>query len=533
MRLFRVASRANSFGRKKITGVATRLSLDALLVAGGGGAGSNHAGGGGGAGGLLYNSFELITDNSLIVTVGGGGTGGGGPNGSGLNGTNTSITSTVTSSYVAVGGGAGGGEVAPALATSGGSGGGGSGTSSSWGGNKVGQPGTAGQGSAGGNGSSTQGDGYGAAGGGGGAVGTGANASGNAGGAGGAGSGAYSTILTAASAGVDSGGTRYIAGGGGGGGWTNGPGGGGAAASGGLGGGGNSAASGSGSSGSPNTGGGGGGSGGDTAPRNGGTGGGGIVIIRYPGSQAAMGGTINTTGGFTYHKYTATSYFYATEEVKDSLALFYDASINASYSGSGTTMYDLSGNSRNGAMDNCGYSSSNGGYITFNGSSSRIRVGAVTSGQNITYSLWFYRQGSSAAVLFWDDDSQGAGDSWVAVTASNLIEIQSDNSGFYFLSSVGAITSNRWNNLTFVASSSSPNKSIYINGALDTSNNVAIRSRSGISYVTLGHGYDGGGNIVNQWFQGYMSKFSIYSRALTAAEVAQNYNANKSRFGLS
>ena len=31
----------------------------------------------------------------------------------------------------------------------------------------------------------------------------------------------------------------------------------------------------------------------------------GFVIVRYPGSQKATGGTAVTTGGYTYHKFTA------------------------------------------------------------------------------------------------------------------------------------------------------------------------------------------------------------------------------------
>jgi len=57
--------------------------------------------------------------------------------------------------------------------------------------------------------------------------------------------------------------------------------------------------------GTANTGGGGGG--GSQFNGLGGNGGSGIVIIRYPGNRILQGGTITTTGGYTYHTFTTGS----------------------------------------------------------------------------------------------------------------------------------------------------------------------------------------------------------------------------------
>jgi hypothetical protein len=42
---------------------------------------------------------------------------------------------------------------------------------------------------------------------------------------------------------------------------------------------------------------------------NGTAGGSGVVIVRYAGAQAATGGTITSTGGYTYHTFTASGTF--------------------------------------------------------------------------------------------------------------------------------------------------------------------------------------------------------------------------------
>jgi hypothetical protein len=70
--------------------------------------------------------------------------------------------------------------------------------------------------------------------------------------------------------------------------------------------------------GTANTGGGGGGGTGIEAPASGLTGrnagkagGSGIVIIRYAGAQRGTGGTVVTTGGYTYHTFTSSGTYTA------------------------------------------------------------------------------------------------------------------------------------------------------------------------------------------------------------------------------
>jgi hypothetical protein len=63
--------------------------------------------------------------------------------------------------------------------------------------------------------------------------------------------------------------------------------------------------------GTANTGGGGGGFHNPTGSELGATGGSGIVIIRYAGSQRGTGGTVVSSGGFTYHTFTTSGTFTA------------------------------------------------------------------------------------------------------------------------------------------------------------------------------------------------------------------------------
>lgn len=226
---------------------------------------------------------------------------------------------------------------------------------------------------------------------------------------------------------------------------------------------------------------------------------------------------------------------YNSQVINSELLLYLDAKNPKSYSGTGTTWYDISGNRRNGSLINSpSYVAGAIPYFNFGGTNEQIRVGAVTSNYstNLTYSIWYYGT-SFAGTLFWDDDSQGGGDAWVIINSSGKFVSNRDGDGFGVLTSVGGATAGVWCNFTLVCSSTSPNKIFYINGQFDTSNNVAIATRSNRSYVTLGYSFDGANAIGGGApLTGRIGMFSIYGKALNADEVLQNYNATKSRFGL-
>jgi hypothetical protein len=277
--------------------VSDSYTVSFILVAGGGCGGVWHAGGGGGGGVITGTSGALISgSDSITFTIGAGGA----TTDTQVRGSNGSNTSAAISgtSYVAIGGGAGGNyDTSPAL--SGGSGGGGNGAPAPF---ITGASGTPGQGYSGGNGYCC-------------------HSGGGGGGAGGAGEAGQSSTV------AGDGGIGYTwldgntyGGGGGGGTWdgTNLSG----AGTGGAGGGGrgsynynNDVTIYGPTPGTVNTGGGGGGSG-----RQGGaggnqaayvTGGSGVAILRYLGSQRGSGGTVTSSGGYTYHKFTGTGTYTA------------------------------------------------------------------------------------------------------------------------------------------------------------------------------------------------------------------------------
>ena len=460
--------------------------VEVLVVAGGGGGGIQHGGGGGGAGGLIYNSaYQLTNAAALTVTVGAGGTSGGSIPSNGSN--------SVFGSLTAIGGGRGGSENFPQDGSNGGSGGGGSGFSTA----TAGGTGTAGQGFNGGRGAYPDTGGvYGSGGGGGGAGASGTDGKEGidiSGGAGNGGNGqAYSISGT----------STYYAGGGGGGLWSTTEGGGGA---GGLGGGGTG---GSGfntqpTAGTDNTGGGGGGSkgSGGGAGRIGGAGGSGIVIVRYPGLPAATGGTITYLNGYTIHTFTSSGTFtpYA--------------------------WYDVSGNNNSGSLVNgIGFNSyQNGGTLTFDGSDDLV----TTSGPNLISTNYTVmgaaRYTGSPKGRIINGAYSINGNNWLMGHWNNSTE------NYYaegWVSPVQAgISDTSWRIYSVNGDIVGDSYALYVNNILSAGPNNS--GNSGPNRFNIG-----GLGVGSESSQGEFSFLLAYNRILTTAEMTQNYNAYKSRFGL-
>ena len=69
---------------------------------------------------------------------------------------------------------------------------------------------------------------------------------------------------------------------------------------------------------------------------------------------------------------------------------------------------------------------------------------------------------------------------------------------------------------------------LYLNGILNASGNVSTVSNSTNASFDIGR-YE---FVDRRHFTGNISSALVYNRALSATEILQNYNATKSRFGL-
>lgn len=223
--------------------------------------------------------------------------------------------------------------------------------------------------------------------------------------------------------------------------------------------------------------------------------------------------------------------------VTNGLILNLDAGFDPSYPSTGTTWYDIGGNAYNGTLTNGPtYNSANSGSIFFDGTDDQAPVSSATF-NNILNSL------SAITVQTWikpptSPKQYGGYISRQTSAVSNYtgfsLRQNNLNNGaiewFGFGSNVnmitGSVTPNVWNLAT--ATWNGTVMTLYINGsqASTRTNSTNVMSASGQTFTIGKLSY---GNFP-QTFD--MASVQIYNRALTAAEVLQNYNAQKSRFGL-
>ena len=223
--------------------------------------------------------------------------------------------------------------------------------------------------------------------------------------------------------------------------------------------------------------------------------------------------------------------------VKTGLVLHLDAGNIVSYPGSGTTWNDISGVGNHGSMKNgVGYNSSNQGYLTFDGSNQYVNIGAGKGvnqfSGDFTISAWAFRTsgGGTWGNIMGDyyTNSVGTTNEWQLLMSSTANFVFYRVGTGYVISPVASgYTANQWVNI--VVSRIGSTVTMYANG---TSIATATNSETfGTSTGNFNIGIDG--NNSAEPFAGGIANILIYkNKGLTAAEVQQNFNISRSRFGI-
>lgn len=219
--------------------------------------------------------------------------------------------------------------------------------------------------------------------------------------------------------------------------------------------------------------------------------------------------------------------------VTTDLSLHLDAGDSASYSGSGTSWLDLTSNNvdftlTNGPAYNSGFS----GYFTFDGSNDyAITSSTFTNfGTNpFTVEIWHRTHTVTDFEGIFSQDSGSALDGTFQVDHLGG-KLRFLTTGGTNNSAVSDTTSslNTWKQVVFVREATGANQTkIYLNGALDTT--TTLDTDLDVD-DELAVGRNRGRNL---FFDGDISIIRVYrNKALTSAEVTQNFNANKGRYSL-
>ena len=219
--------------------------------------------------------------------------------------------------------------------------------------------------------------------------------------------------------------------------------------------------------------------------------------------------------------------------ITSGLVLYVDASIPSSYPGTGTTWYDLSPSGYNGTLSgSTAYNSANGGYISLQSNTGYIDFGLGSAGSSssaYTWGGWFNVPGFTTIPMTRGGGTDSYPNGWNLATVflSNAFNgsmitsvpgITQTNSSY-----ASSPSSNTWYNHITVWNPGVSLK-VYINGVLratvNTSNTVLRNSSQG--WNTSIDGTKGNASY---------GSMMVYNTVLSDADVLQNFNSTKTRFG--
>jgi len=219
--------------------------------------------------------------------------------------------------------------------------------------------------------------------------------------------------------------------------------------------------------------------------------------------------------------------------VTDGLVLCLDAANRKSYPGSGTTWTDLSGLGNNGELVNSPtYNSSNFGYFQFvTDDYARIQNNTALDTQTPTVEVWVKTNVTSQNGFWFEKGTvntqyslfqEGTVIQWrQRLTSGTLTSLSTTTANF--------INTSNWYQVvgTFVSGS----RRLYINGVQvnsDTLSGTIDTNAGGMSIGVYG-GYNGSRSY---YYNGNLSVCKVYNRTLSAAEIQQNFQATRGRYGI-
>ena len=217
--------------------------------------------------------------------------------------------------------------------------------------------------------------------------------------------------------------------------------------------------------------------------------------------------------------------------VTSDLLTYFDAANTRSYVGSGTTLIGLVNNITFTLTNGVGFGTTGTSYFTLDGVDDNIPFSLATYGNTLSIETWVKIKSTSNGMIF----GFNLYDIWVNTGRLGFNTAASDIYGLTSTQVTDLNLSNQWKHYVFEMRSdvSYINNKIYINGQNQSLSQVAGTENAANRNFNSGSGRIGCWLANNSFFLSMdLAQFKIYNRSLTAAEVLQNYNATKKRYGL-
>ena len=203
-----------------------------------------------------------------------------------------------------------------------------------------------------------------------------------------------------------------------------------------------------------------------------------------------------------------------------------------------TSWRDVSSNGNDSSLlntDSQNYFSTNAGYIQFDGTNDYVSITQNSNTrlqnnyQTLSFFVYITSVGPNEAAFLWNVGANPTG--MFLFWSPTAINMQIQTGGTYINYPVSVTNAlNTWMNITYIINNVGRTMTAYKNGALvGTSSQWSIFTPPN-SVVELGSNRATGNT--GDYIKGRVANVLVYNRALTATEISQNYEADKSKFGL-
>lgn len=219
---------------------------------------------------------------------------------------------------------------------------------------------------------------------------------------------------------------------------------------------------------------------------------------------------------------------YAPKIVTDGLVLHLDAANPKSYSGTGTTWLDLSPTNFTGSFSSPEPTYNSSGYLSFNGTNNSVSLTGNVTVTEATFTSWInrttsatgfpgiiYSRGLNQTGLTFRSTVYEIGYTWNALAES------------YNWASGLVTPLSRWCMIALTVKSDSATAYLCQNSGISSATNTLSHSQTTLNALVIGSD-----TVANRYYKGDLAIAQIYNRALTAAEIQQNFNAMRGRFGI-
>jgi hypothetical protein len=220
--------------------------------------------------------------------------------------------------------------------------------------------------------------------------------------------------------------------------------------------------------------------------------------------------------------------------VTTNLVNYLDFSNASCYPGTGSIATDLVDTLTYNVIGANYLSAVNGGVFNFDGvNDAIIATSNRTQSGNFTFGAWFYMNNPPINNMALLDFENSSSDGY-----RHLID--EDAGSFYLRSRPNAnslddpaqLVNQTWYYFVSTFNDTSNLNVIYKNAVNVGSASPAITFNVAAERLCIGALTNGGLSAVSSFFKGYIGEVHIYGRDLTSAEVTQNFNATKGRYGL-